>query len=318
MYTRWRTAARRFGSSSPSCRTASACPAPRRLGGDAGARARRSSPRARPARGRLRRVSSSRPIAYSRMMARSENVDAPPISTCLTSEASTSSDSASRPWPVPRSSPPDRLDRLEGEPGREDAEILEQRRAARRAAGRRSSRSWPASCGADRAGRARTPSASAGCAPGAARSPRGEEAHLRRGELDRQRQSLEAPADVRDGRGVLGGQGEAPASPPARDRRRARTAADRRGAFQARRAGALGRAAASPPRRPVRRGCAARSGWSPGSSPAGATVYRRTRTGAASTICSKLSSTISTRRRSSTREMRSSRPASPLSRMPRK
>ena len=49
----------------------------------------------------------------------------------------------------------------------------------------------------------------------------------------------------------------------------------------------------------------------------GATVYRRTSTGAASTICSKLSSTISTRRPSSACEMRSSSAASPLSRMPR-
>ncbi len=37
---------------------------------------------------------------------------------------------------------------------------------------------------------------------------RGEEAHFRGGELDRQRQPLQAPADVGDGRGVLGGEGE--------------------------------------------------------------------------------------------------------------
>ena len=69
-------------------------------------------------------------------------------------------------------------------------------------------------------------------------------------------------------------------------------------------------------RRPARRGSAARSGLSRGSSPAARVRCSRTRAGAASTICSKSSSTISTRLPSSAREMRSSSPASPLSTMP--
>ena len=96
-----------------------------------------------------------------------------------------------------------------------------------------------------------------------------EQAHLRRGELDRQRQPLEAPADVGDGGGVLVGERRSRAWPPARGRRTARTAGElRRAVERSRAAASVGRRQRLRPRRPARRGCAARCGWSRGSSPA--------------------------------------------------
>ena len=101
------------------------------------------------------------------------------------------------------------------------------------------------------------------------------------------------------------------------DEQRARRRAQR--AVEASRAAVgVGRRQRAAPRRPARRGSAARCGSSRGSCASGATVYSRTSTGAASTICSKLSSTMSTRRPASACAMRSSRAASPLSRMPRR
>ena len=82
---------------------------------------------------------------------------------------------------------------------------------------RRSSRSSRASCGAAPAGRA-TAAVSSGrlCSRRSRDAARVEQAHLRRGELDRERQALEAPADVGDVGGVVLVDGEA-----GLDRRRA-------------------------------------------------------------------------------------------------
>ena len=204
--------------------------------------------------------SSSRPSAYSRTIARSENTGARRPRSA--SRASRRRARRGRRSPVrPTSARAERLDRVEREPRREHAEVLEQVALRCRAAGSRSSRSSRASCGDAREGRAPLPSAAAGCCSSRSAMPAGRQhAHLRGGELDRERQALEPPADVREIAAAFSSVSvEARLRPPAPGRRTARTPPS-----GARGPGSPGRrrpaSSAAAPRRPARRGCAARCG----------------------------------------------------------
>ena len=250
------------------------------------------------------------------MVARSEKVERPPISTCLTSEASTSSDSASRPCPshdrpCPTDSTASSVNRV--------AKTPRSSRRARCSGGRRLTlQSIVARIVRWRSGRSRTDAVS-------------------RGRVCSRRWAM--PSGVR--RRTFAAASSIASGSPSRRRQMSVTAA----AFSAVRVNSGLTACARSTNSCTAVDLRARSTLT-GAVPSGAdrpstsytcsprmrstillvtkkvavgaTVYSLTRTGAAATICSKLSSTISTRRPSRAREMRSSRPASPLSRMPRK
>ena len=110
--------------------------------------------------------------------------------------------------PVPHASATDRLDGLEGETGREHTEILEQRaplvgEQADAPVDRRLHRPVPIGKVAHRRGQQRKDVLQA-----LSDALRGQQAHFRGSQLDRQRQAVEPSADVRDGVRVLGGEGE--------------------------------------------------------------------------------------------------------------
>ncbi len=299
---RCRTAARMFGSSSSSCDDRLGLAAPAQIGGESvdearevvrvrGAHALRVAALLQPA---------DRVLAHERE--ERERRHARRHSLCFTREPSTSALERVDGLTVPGSPRADRFDGFEAEPGREHAEVFQQVALERRGADSRSSRSSPASCGAVRAGLVPPRSAAAGSGSSRSAMPAGVSRRIaRRRELDRQRQSLEPAADVGDVRGVLGCHLE--------------SLLDRLGPVDEQGdRGRAGRAAAGSPAR--RRAVSRSRSTSYTRSPrirstirlvtrnAGLRDDRRTAAtsvGAASTICSKLSSTISTRRSSSAR-----------------
>ena len=206
-----------------------------------------------------------RPSAYSRTIARSENTGRPSTSVCFTSEASMS---AAR--PSMRARPTSGRRRWLRPPRARTAR--RRRRGPRADPGLRSGssptlQSIVARIVRCRSGRSRTGAVSRGrlCSSRSAMPLGVSMPHLRGRQFDGQRQPFEPAADVHDRADVLLGQ---------RERGLGRRGpvdeqCDRRGlqsALERRRGPGRRCASARAPRRPARPGCAARSGWSPGSS----------------------------------------------------
>ncbi len=258
----------------------------------------------------------SRPRAYSRTIASSEKTARPSISVCFTSEASTSAASPSSPLPsherpTPTASTASRVNRV--------AKTPRSSSSSRWSSGSRPTlQSIAARIVRCRSGRSRTAAVSSGrlCSRRCA-MPRGLSSRtfaaassMASGRPSSRRQMSMMSAAFSS---VMAKPGLTAAARSTKSMQ-----AEERSA-RSRLGDAVGiRRRAAPRRRtPARRGSAARCGSSPGTSPAAPPPTGARCTGAASTICSKLSSTTSTRRPASACAMRSSSAASPLSRMPR-
>ena len=187
------------------------------------ARARDSDQRAQLDRS-TRRAPAARSSAYSRTIASSANTDRPSISLCLTSEASTSAGEGLEAVPshdrsAPIASTASRVNRVANTP-RSASSRAARREQAHAPVDRRAHRAVPlgqvARGGGQQGEAALQPLRDSGGR---------EHADLRGGQLDGQRETLQAPADVADVGGVLLGDPNRARPPRTIDEQRARRGA---------------------------------------------------------------------------------------------